>query len=747
MNQSLSSVPAPPSGTSGALHVYGMTCAGCVRRVETTLTGAPGVATANVNLATRTATIEFDASQTSLDALARTLDSAGYRAAPTESSSESSLAEGDQEAAEQRDLRRRLLVAAGAGVPVVVLGMSHGALRFPGSDWVQLALSLPVIAYSGAPIFRAAWAALRHRAADMNTLVALGSGAAFLYSAAMLLRAPGDGGHAAHGPTIYFEAAVAVLGFVLLGRLLESRARARAGEALRRLRTLLPQTAVVLLAGREREVPLSTLRSGDLIVVRPGSAIPVDGEVTAGESAVDESMLTGESVPVAKAKGAQLYAGTMNSSGRLMYRATQVGRDTALAQLAAAVERAQGTRAPIARLADQVSAVFTPLVLLVAVATFVGWFLYAPVPTRLAAALVHAVAVLVIACPCALGLATPAALLVGTGRGAELGVLFRDAAALERASRIRTVVLDKTGTLTQGRLRVESVAAAAGMDEDSLLALAAAVEAGSEHPLGRALVAEANRRNLAVPQATGFRATPGRGIAAQVQGRTILVGSAAFLAAELGLDAGELGRTQAVAGLTPVLIAADGALIGSVGLGDTLREEARAAIAELRQLGLEPVILSGDLAAPTQRVAAQLGIERVLAEATPAAKAQIVRSLRREGRAVAMVGDGVNDAPALAAADLGVAMGSGTDVAQAAADLALLRADLRSLPAALRLARATMRVIRQNLAWAFAYNALGIPLAAGVLGWSLSPMIAGLAMSLSSVSVLLSSLRPRRIAR
>lgn len=746
MNQTSSSVKAQPPSANGALHVYGMTCAGCVRRVETTLTDTPGVTAANVNLATRTATIAFDTSRTSLDALARSLESAGYRATPAEDSAESSIKEGDEEAAEQRDLRRRLVVAAVAGVPVVVLGMSHGALRFPGSDWVQLALSLPVVAYSGAPIFRAAWAALRHRAADMNTLVALGSGAAFLYSVAMLIRTQGGGGHASHGPAIYFEAAVAVLGFVLLGRLLESRARARAGEALRRLRTLLPQTAVMLLKGREREVPLSTLRSGDLIVVRPGGGIPVDGEVIEGESAVDESMLTGESVPVAKTKGAQLYAGTMNTSGRLVYRATQVGRDTALAQIAAAVERAQGTRAPIARLADQVSAVFTPLVLLVALATFVGWFLYAPVETRLAESLVHAVAVLVIACPCALGLATPAALLVGTGRGAELGVLFRDAAALERASRIRTVVLDKTGTLTEGRLRVESVAPAAGTDEGSLLALAAAVEAGSEHPLGRAIVAEANTRNLAVPQATGFKTTPGRGIRAQVEGRTVLLGSPAFLAAELGLDAGELGRTQAVAGLTPVLIAADGALLGSVGLGDTVRSEARAAIAELRQLGIEPVILSGDLAAPAQRVADQLGIERVLAEATPEAKEQTVRSLRSEGRAVAMVGDGVNDAPALAAADLGVAMGSGTDVAQAAADVTLLRADLRSLPASLRLARATMRVIRQNLAWAFAYNALGIPLAAGVLGWSLSPMIAGLAMSLSSVSVLLSSLRLRRIA-
>jgi Cu+-exporting ATPase len=609
-------------------------------------------------------------------------------------------------------------------------------------------MSLPVIVYSGAPIFRAAWAALRHRAADMNSLVALGSGGAFLYSATAVAANIGAD-HSGHGAAVYFEAAVAVLGFVLLGRLLESRARIRAGEALRRLRSLVPPLAIVQRQGRELELPLQKVRVGDRVVLRPGQSVPVDGSVLEGESAIDESMLTGESISVPKEKGAQVYAGTLNTTGLLVYRATKVGRDTALAQIAAAVERAQGSKAPIARLADRVSGVFTPLVLVLALVTFAAWFLFSPIETRLTDALLHAVAVLVIACPCALGLATPAALVVGTGRGAELGVLYRDAVALEQASRIDAVTFDKTGTLTEGRPRVEIVQGAAPVSDSRILALAAAVEAGSEHPLGRAVVAAATERQIAIPQATAFHATPGRGITARIDGQQILVGSAAYLEAHGVATDDALTRSLSEKGLTPVLVAADGQLLGALGLADAVRPEAAQALSALRALGIEPVMLTGDQQAPARRVAQALGIERVIAEVTPEGKAQFVRSLRAQGHKVAMVGDGVNDAPALAEADLGVAMGTGADVAQAAAGVMLLRGDLLLLPTALRLARATLRVIRQNLFWAFSYNLLGIPLAAGalsgLLGWSLSPMVASLAMSLSSVSVLLSSLRLKKI--
>lgn len=744
-------VSTPQGATQTQLEIQGMTCAGCARRVEKSLAATPGVHDAHVNFATRSAQISFDPQQTSIRALTDAVAGTGYRAAvpPPPAARASDDQPADEE---QRDLWRRLAVAVGFGLPVLILGMSHGALGGALSPWAQWVLSLPVIFYSGAPIFFAAWAALRHRAADMNSLVALGSGAAFLYSAVTTAStlATGGAGHGGHGAAVYFEAAVAVLGFVLFGRLLESRARVRAGEALRRLRALAPPSAVVLRDGQEHELAVDKVQVGDLVVLRPGQSVPVDGAVEEGESAIDESMLTGESVPVAKEPGAAVYAGTLNTTGRIVYRASRVGGETALAQIAAAVERAGGSKAPIARLADRVSGVFTPIVLILAMLTFAAWFVLSPVETRLAEALIHAVAVLVIACPCALGLATPAALVVATGRGAELGVLFRDAATLEQASRIDAVALDKTGTLTEGRPRLEVLQPTAPTTEVELLALAAAVESGSEHPLGRSVVSAASERGLPIPRATSSQATPGRGITAQIDGQRVLVGSAAYLAAH-GVETGDnLTRSLAERGLTPVLVARAGKLLGAIGLADSIRPDAAAALSALRDLGIDPVMVTGDQPAPARRVAAALAIGRVIAEVTPGAKAQLVRSLRKDGKHVAMVGDGVNDAPALAEADLGVAMGTGADVARAAAGLTLLRADLRLLPTSLRLARATLRVIRQNLFWAFAYNVLGIPLAAGVfsgwLGWSLSPMVASLAMSLSSVSVLLSSLRLKKIS-
>jgi Cu+-exporting ATPase len=729
-----------------------MTCAACARRVERSLGEVEGVLKCHVNFATRRATVVFDPGTTSVEALTGAVADAGYQAEVPRAE-----AAREADAEEDRALRRRLAVAVLFGLPVVVLAMAHGALDFPGVTWVQLGLTLPVVAYSGAPIFRSAWAALRHRAADMNVLVALGTGAAFAYSAVATawpdLGSPQDHGHGeGHGAAlpVYFEAAAAVIAFVLLGRYLEARARTRAGDAIRRLQALAPATATVEEGGVEREVPLSSVGVGARVVVRPGQSIPVDGTVVEGASAVDESMLTGESIPVEKREGAEVFAGTMNGTGRLVFRASKVGRDTALQQIVQVVERAQGTKAPIARLADVVSGVFTPVVLLVALATFATWFVLAPEETRLTMAVLNAVAVLVIACPCALGLATPAALMVGMGRGAQLGVLVKSAAALEGASRIDTVVLDKTGTLTRGRPEVARILPAEGFTEAEVLSLAAAAEAGSEHPLARAVLSAASTRGLTAGAAESFNATPGQGVEARVGGRTVLVGNRKLLDAKGVAGAAALEKELVAEGQTPVLVAVEGRLAGALGLADTAREEAAESVQALHRMGLRVVMLTGDHEAPAARVARELGIDQVFAGVLPSGKAQVVRTLKAEGRRVAMVGDGINDAPALAEADLGVAMGSGSDVARDAADVTLLRADLRSLPAALGLARSTMRVIRQNLFWAFLYNALGIPVAAGLLygvtGWLLSPMLASLAMSLSSVSVLLNSLRLRGLS-
>ncbi|QSQ12198.1 heavy metal translocating P-type ATPase [Myxococcus landrumensis] len=744
---------ASPSGALERmdLAVSGMTCAACARRVERTLSEVEGVQECSVNFATRKASVVFDAKATSVNALTEAVASAGYQA-------EVPKAEGSGEAdsAEEKGLRRRLAVAVLFGLPVVVLAMSHGALDFPGSNWVQLLLTLPVIAYSGAPIFKAAWAALRHRSADMNVLVALGTGTAFLYSVVATqwptLGASGEhAGHGDHGAAlpVYFEAAAAVIGFVLLGRFLESRARTRAGDAIRRLQALAPANATVLQDGVEREVPLSQVRVGDEVVVRPGQSIPVDGSVVEGASSVDESMLTGESLPVGKTAGAEVFAGTMNGTGRLVFRAAKVGTDTALQQIVQVVERAQGTKAPIARLADVVSGVFTPVVLLIAIATFAAWFVLAPEETRLTMAVLNTVAVLVIACPCALGLATPAALMVGMGRGAQLGVLVKSAASLEGASHIDTVVLDKTGTLTQGRPVVVRIITSGDMAEQDVLALTAGAESGSEHPLARAIVAEAVARELKVGKPESFTATPGHGVEAMVEGRRVFVGSRRMMERQGVSGSAEAEQALTSDGQTPVLVAVDGKWVGAIGIADAEREEAASAVQALRSMGMHVVMLTGDHEGPASRVARKLGIDRVFAGVLPEGKAHVVRTLQAEGRKVAMVGDGINDAPALAQADLGVAMGTGTDVARDAAGVALLRSDLRGLPAALGLARSTMGVIRQNLFWAFLYNALGIPVAAGLLygmtGWLLSPMLASLAMSLSSVSVLLNSLRLRSL--
>ncbi|WP_437942466.1 heavy metal translocating P-type ATPase [Sorangium sp. So ce341] len=676
---------------------------------------------------------------------------------PHPAASERAAAMDAAEQQEQRALRRDVAIAALLTAPLLAVAMSHGALpALEGAfgRWLSLALATVVVLGPGRRFFRLAFGALRHRAADMNTLVSLGAGAAWLYSTAAVV-APGLFPHAEHGhlPPVYFEAAAAIVTFVLIGRLLETRARKRLADAVRGLVALQPKTARRLRGDAEDEVPAAALAPGDLVLVRPGERVATDGEVVRGASAVDESMLTGESMPVDKTAGAAVLGGTLNQSGALTFRVTKTGADTALARIVEAVEQAQGSRAPIARLADVVSGVFVPVVAAVASLAFVAWLAVDPTAAGLATAIERFVAVLVIACPCALGLATPAAVAVGTGRGAELGVLVKGGAALEAASRVDTVLLDKTGTLTSGRPELTDVVALAGHGEAELLGLAAAAELQSEHPVARAIVEGARGRGVGLPAASEFRAEIGHGIEARAAGRLVRAGTAAWLR-RAGIDTGALeaeAERLAAQGRTPSFVAVDGRLAGLVAVADRPTDEARRAIAALRQLGVEVAMVTGDRAGAARAVAEELGIRAVFAEVRPEDKARIVREQRAAGRRVAMVGDGINDAPALAGADVGVALGSGADVAVASADVALLRGGVAGLPVALGLARATLRTIRQNLFWAFIYNVLGIPIAAGLLypltGWLLSPVLASAAMSLSSVSVLANSLRLRAFGR
>ncbi|GAB5546346.1 MAG: heavy metal translocating P-type ATPase [Sandaracinaceae bacterium] len=758
MQMPASTGPAESEGEVCLLPIAGMTCASCVRRVERALSDVDGVSQAAVNFATERATVTYDPARTDPAALARAVEAAGYsvpvarQETPTERADEG-------EAAEERDrkaLYRDFFVAMTLTIPLLVLGMSHGAI--PGADGplgraLQLVLASVVVLGPGRRFFRLAWIAAKHRTSDMNTLVAMGTGAAFAYSFVAVV-APQLFPHAEHGavPHVYFEAAGAILTFVLLGKVLEGRAKKRLSDAVRGLVALQPSSARRL--GREgvEEVPVTALALDDLVLVRPGERLPADGQVMRGSSAVDESMLTGESLPVDKEAGDPVFGGTLNQSGSLTVRVGSLGADSALARIVEAVRQAQGSKAPIARLADVVSAYFVPAVLVVAAVTFGVWLFLDPTATGLATAVERFVAVLVIACPCALGLATPAAIAVGTGRGAELGVLVRGGAVLEAASRVDTVLLDKTGTLTEGQPRLTDVIGVEGFDAGELLALVASVESESEHPIARALVQGARDRGARVVSPVGFASRPGLGVEAEVGGRRVRVGTADWLAlAGVGTaDLEAAAEALAAGGRTPSFVAVDGALAGMVAVADRPSASASGVVSALRSMGIDVAMLTGDREGTARAVAAELGIERVIAGVKPEGKAAVVAEERRLGRRVAMVGDGVNDAPALAGADVGVALGSGADVAVAAADIALASGGLAKLPTALRLARATLRTIRQNLFWAFIYNLVGIPIAAGLFygwtGWLLSPVLASAAMSLSSVSVLLSSLRLRRFA-
>jgi P-type Cu+ transporter len=728
------------------LPIAGMTCASCANRIERGLNKLAGV-NASVNYATETATVDFDAAAVEPEALLAAVEAAGYQAVlPT---AEPAAAE---EIDETAPLRRRLLVSLALMLPVLAMAMIP-PLQFDNWQWLSLTLAAPVVVWGALPFHRAAWANLRHGAATMDTLISLGVLAAFAWSLYALF--VGDAGvpgmtmsfdlvpeRGAGQDEIYLEVATAVTVFLLAGRYFEARAKRRAGAALTALLELGAKDVAILDAGgAERRVPVEQLAAGDRFVVRPGEKVATDGIVEEGSSAVDQSLLTGESVPVEKRPGDEVAGATVNAGGRLIVRATKVGADTALAQIARLVTDAQSGKAPVQRLADRISGVFVPVVIGLAVATLGFWI---GVGEDVAFAFTAAVAVLIIACPCALGLATPTALLVGTGRGAQLGLLIKGPEILESTRRVDTIVLDKTGTVTSGRMSLVDVVVADGEDRAEVLGVAGAVEDASEHPIAQAIARAARDELGALPALEGFANHEGLGVEGIVGGHGVQVGRPAFMAEwSLPVPAALDGARSAAEaqGRTAVLAAWDGAVRGVLVVADTVKPTSAEAVESLKGLGLRPVLLTGDNEATARAVAAEVGIDEVIAEVLPSGKADVIRRLQAEGRVVAMVGDGVNDAPALAQADLGLAIGTGTDVAIEASDLTLVSGDLRAAADAIRLSRSTLRTIKQNLAWAFGYNIAALPLAA--IGF-LNPVIAGLAMAFSSVSVVANALRLRR---
>ncbi len=746
------------------LTIRGMHCASCVSAVENALASVPGVRAARVNLATERAQVQLGADGPAVEQLTRAVAEAGYGAAPVSAAAEDE--EAREREREHRALRGRLVAAAAFGAPVALLGMFGmlpplSTIPAAAQRWVQLVLATPVQFWAGWPFVSGAARALRRRQADMNLLVGLGTLAAYGYSLVATL-APGRLAAAGEPPHAYFDTSVVIVTLILLGRWLEARARGRTSRALRRLLDLRPRTARVERGGEWVELPLDQVVVGDHVQVRPGEKIPVDGAVVEGRSSVDASLVTGESMPVEVAGGDRVVGGTVNRTGALEVRAERLGADSMLMQIVRLVQEAQGSKAPVARLADRVAGVFVPVVLSVAIVTFVLWFDLGPAP-RLTHALLRTVAVLIIACPCALGLATPTALVVGIGRGAERGILIRGGEALEAAHGIDTVIFDKTGTLTRGRAQVTDLLPAGGVTREELLEAAAAVESLSEHPVATAVVEAARAAGIAVPAPEDFAALPGEGVLALLDGQPVRAGRLEWLERN-GDEAAALAapaRALEGQGKTVVGVSRGGRVLGLVAVGDALKPDAAEAVAALRRRGLDVWLVSGDNERTARAVAAQAGIEHVAAPVLPADKARTVAEMQGRGRRVAMAGDGINDAPALAQADLGIAMGAGTDIAKEASDVTVVRGDVLAVPAALRLAGRTLAVIRQNLFWAFIYNLLGIPAACGLLylwlrpggpvgplgGWdgTLNPMLASLAMAFSSVSVVSNSLRLRRV--
>jgi Cu+-exporting ATPase len=762
---------APADVEVCVLDISGMTCAACVNRVEKSLVKVDGVSEASVNLAAETASVHFDPSRVDAAALSAAVAKAGYTGTPrpapstpgsekTDPAQSSAGIEADRDAAKEaaKDaelgaLKRRWQVALTTGLSLMAL--MYVPIYPDTMDWLMpliFVIATTVQFWAGADIYRAAWAATKHRTTNMNTLVALGTGVSYAYSTFVTLW-PGLAEKWGLPLHVYFETSLVIIALVLMGRWLEQRARRRTADAIKALVGLAPKTARVLRDGTEVDIALDQVVAGDHVRVRPGEKIPVDGVVVDGSSTVDESMLTGESAPVTKKPGDPVIGATLNRSGTLVLEATTVGADSTLAQIVTLVENAQSSKVPMQALADKVAAIFVPVVLLIAAGTFTGWALFGPDATHMTLAIGTAVAVLIIACPCALGLATPTAVMVGTGRAAELGILIGNSEALETAHRLTAVVLDKTGTITHGRPTVAAVVPHDGWNADELLTLVASAEVGSEHPVAEAITGAARDAGLQPTPATDFDAVAGHGITAHVNNQAVAVGNAKLMQ-RIGVDTTPLAdeaASRAAAGQTPMYIAVDGTLAGLVAVADTVKDTSAEAIAQLKALGLEVWMLTGDNTGTAHAIASTVGIDHVVADVLPAEKAAHVTALREAGHVVGFVGDGINDAPALATADLGIAIGTGTDVAIAASDITLVGGDLRGITAAIALSRRTVRTIKQGLGWAFGYNILLIPVAAGALYWwdrlLLDPVLASAAMAMSSVSVVSNALRLRRFTR
>jgi P-type Cu+ transporter len=739
------------------LPVEGMTCASCVARVEKTLKKVDGVEVANVNLATEAVTLSYDSSKTELNVLAAAVEHAGYKlvvpqqrdALRVSQLQASSPSEGSLESRQEksyRQLKHEFLISLTLAVPVMILNMismtawfmSVVPLTMDEINKILLVLTTPVMFISGKRFYKPAWQQAKHVAADMNTLVAVGTGAAYFYSAVLVLF-PELFPSTVNVTHVYFDSAAVIITLILMGKMLEARAKHKSSEAIKSLMALQPNTARTIRSEKEIELPIAQVIVSDIVLVRPGERIAVDGIVTKGASSIDESMITGESLPVEKNAGDKLVGGTINTTGSLEFRATAIGADTVMAHIIRLVEDAQGSKAPIQHLADTIASVFVPVVLGIALVSFIVWFVLG---IGFAPAMINAIAVLVIACPCALGLATPTAIMVGTGKGASLGVLIKNAESLERAHRVQTVVLDKTGTITRGKPSVTDIVPLNGMNETLLLQYAASLEHQSEHPLARAIVAEAKRHSIDFVEAGSFQSYTGFGVIGTINNQSMMVGGKAMMD-EHGIDstnADTFAAKIADEGKTPVYCAIENKLAGVLAIADTVVPESKTAIAKLKQLSMEVVMLTGDNERTAKTIAAQVGVDRVVAQVLPDAKAAAIKQLQTEGKIVAMVGDGINDAPALAQADVGIAMSSGTDVAMETADITLMKSDLHGVVQAIQLSCRTMRTIKQNLFWAFVYNVVGIPLAAFGL---LNPMIAAAAMAFSSVSVVSNSLRLR----